>query len=138
MELTVSLPEEEHSIPMITRPGSSRILITTTAEYHACVAVSYINALHANIRQRLSNKAVKMLAAMSIFYPSLLPKEDSLVSYGNEHIKVLADFYGKAAEVEHPGVTHTSLPLPNGDELLSEWKMFRRAMAVEKDAIMQS
>ena len=65
---------------------------------------------------------MKIVTAMSIFNPSLLPTEDSLPSYGNEQIKILAEFYGKEAEVQYAGATYTSPPLHDSDELLSEWK----------------
>ena len=51
---------------------------------------------------------MNVITAMSIFNPSLLPTEDSLPSYGNEQIQVLAEFYGKA-EVQCAGMTYTSL-----------------------------
>ena len=54
-----------------------------------------------------------------------------------EQIKILAEFYGKEAEVEYALMTYTSPPLLDGDELLSEWKLFRRALLVEKKAIME-
>ena len=74
---------------------------------------------------------------MSIFSTSLLPAEASLPSYGSEQIKILAEFYGKEAEVEYALTTYTSPPSLDGDELLSEWKIFRRALLVEKNAIME-
>ena len=80
---------------------------------------------------------MKIVTAMSIFNPSLLPTEDSLPSYGNEQIKELAEFYGKEAEVQYAGMTYTSPPLLNGDELLSEWKIFRHAFLLEKKSIME-
>ena len=73
---------------------------------------------------------------MSIFNSTLLPTEDSLPSYGNEQIKILANFYGKEAEVQYAGITYTSPPLLDGDELLSKWKIFRNALLVERKAIM--
>ena len=80
---------------------------------------------------------MKIVTAMSIFSPSLLPAEASLQSYGSEQIKILAEFYGKEAEVEYAFTTYTSPRLLDGDELLSEWKIFRRALLVEKKAIME-
>ena len=74
---------------------------------------------------------------MSIFSPSLLPADASLPSYGSQQIKILAEFYGKEAEVEYAWMTYTSPPLLDGDELLSEWKIFRRALLVKKKAIME-
>ena len=80
---------------------------------------------------------MKIVTAMSIFSPSLLPAEASLPSYGSEKIKILAEFYGKEVEVEYALTTNTSPPLLDGNELLSEWKIFRRALLVEKKAIME-
>ena len=61
---------------------------------------------------------MNIVTAMSIFNHSLLPTEDSLPSYGNEQIKILAEFCGKEAEVQYAGATYTSPPLLDGDELL--------------------
>ena len=80
---------------------------------------------------------MKIVTAMSIFSPSLLLTEASLPSYGSEQIKILAEFYGKEAEVEYTLTTYTSPPLLDGDELLSRWKIFRRALLVEEKAIME-
>ena len=79
---------------------------------------------------------MKIVTTMSIFSPSL-PAEASLPSYGSKQIKVLAEFYGKEAEVEYMWTTYTSPPLLDGNELLSEWKIFRRALLVDKRAIME-
>ena len=84
--------------------GSS---ITTIAEYRTSLALPYDDALLANIKSRFTDKAVKVVTAMSIFNPSLLPTEDTLPSYGNEQIKILAEFYGKEAEVQYAGMTYT-------------------------------
>ena len=62
----------------------------------------------------------------------MLPSEEYLSSYGNEQIKLLAGFYGEEATVKYDGETHTSKPLVDASELLSEWKIFRRALVVEK------
>ena len=79
---------------------------------------------------------MKIVTAMSIFSPSL-PAEAFLPSYGSEQIKILAGFYGKEAEFEYAWTTYTSPPLFDGDELLSEWKIFRWALLVDKKAIME-
>ena len=90
------------------------------------------------VKSRFTDKALKVVTVISIFNPSLLPTEDSLPSYyGNEQIKILAELYGKEAEVQCAGMTYTSPPLLHGDELLSEWKIFRRALLLEKKAIME-
>ena len=141
VESEISLLKEKHDITVVTvTHGSARShwsSITTIAEYQTKIAIPYINALVENIKNRFSDKAVKIVTAMSIFNPSLLPTEDSLPSYGNKQIKVLAEFYGKEAEVQYAGMTYTSPPLLNGDELLSEWKIFRRAFLLEKKSIME-
>ena len=136
VESEISLLKEKHHITLGTH-GSARShwsSITTIAEYRTLVAIPYVDALLANIKSRFTDKAVKIITAMSIFNPSLLPTEDSLPSYGNEQIKILAEFYGKAAEVQYAGTTYTSPPLLHGDDLLSEWKIFRRALLLEKKA----
>ena len=79
--------------------------ITTIAEYRTLATIPYVDALLANNKSRFSEKAVKVVTAMSIFNPSLLPTEDSLPSYRNEQIKILSEFYGKEAEVQYAGMT---------------------------------
>ena len=54
-----------------------------------------------------------------------------------EEIKVLAEFYGKEAQVQYAGITYTSPPLLDKDDLLSEWKIFRRAFLLGKKSIME-
>ena len=97
---------------------------------HSRVSNSSCNSIRdsflLNINSQFTDKAVKIVTAMSIFSPSLLPTEASLPSYSSEQIKILAGFYGKEAEVEYALTTYTSPPLLDGDELLSEWKIFRR------------
>ena len=139
VESEISLLKEKHDITLGTH-GSARsrwCSITTTAEYRTLVAIPYVDSLLLNIKSRFTDKAVKIVTAMSIFSPSLLPAEASLPSYCSEQIKILAEFYGKEEEVEYALMTYTSPPLLNGDELLSEWKIFRQALLVEKKAIME-
>ena len=88
-----------------------------------------------NVKSIFADKAI---IAKSVFNPSLYPlTKDSLPSYGNEHIKTLTEFYRKEAEVEYAGMTYTSSSLLDGDKLLSEWKIFRCALLLEKKAIME-
>ena len=90
VESEISLLKEKHNITLGTH-GSARShwsSITTIAEYRTLVAIPYVDALLANIKSRFTDKAVKVVTAMSIFNPSLLPTEDSLPSYGNEQIIV--------------------------------------------------
>ena len=95
-------------------------------------------ALIKNIKKRFLDKTVKIVTAMSIFNPSLLPPtEDSLPLYGNDHIRTLAEFYGKNTEVKYAGVTYTSVPLLDGDELLSEWKVLNVLCYLRKMPYLQ-
>ncbi len=55
-----------------------------------------------------------------------------------DKISCLRDFYGKPAEVEFDGITYSSTPLLNKDNLISEWAIFKRALLQERDEIMKS
>ncbi len=138
VESQISQLKEKHGITLNTVTcGSTRsrwFSISTIAEYRTQVAI-IIDALLEIIKSRFTDKAVEIITAMSIFNPSLLPTEDSLHSYGTEEIKVLAEFYGKEAQVQYAGITYTSPPLLDKDDLLSEWKIFRRAFLLEKKSI---
>lgn len=73
------------------------------------------------------------MTAASVFDPAKLPLEGPLIAmYGLQEIKVLADFYGSEATVEYQSTVYTSPPLLDGQEVLSEWKTFKRAFAEEK------
>ena len=116
--------------------GSARtrfVSIRTVEEYRESVVIPYLDCLIGNINRRFSDKAVKLLVASSIFNPA-----EFLSSYGLDEIRVLADFYGREASTEYRGVTYTSPPLLSGDELISEWKVFRRALCKEKELLMRS
>ena len=121
--------------------GSARskfALISNMKDYQSHIAIPYIDSLMDNIKRRFSAKAVKLLVATSIFNPAQLPAEESLASYGLQEIRDLADFYGNEASVEYLGVTYSSPPLLDRDELLSEWKVFRRAFYKEKELIVHA
>ena len=77
---------------------------------------------------------------MSVFNLALLPtaEDPQQSSYGNKELKVLANFYGNGASVEHNGTSFTSPPLLNSDDLQTEWKLLRRAMTIERDDLMRS
>ncbi len=80
---------------------------------------------------------MKILSATSLFDPTKFPAEErQILTYGLEEIRILADFYGNDATVEYDGTVFTSSPLINRDELLSEWKTFRRALVQENKSIM--
>ncbi len=98
------------------------------------VVIPYIDTLIGKINERFSDK---LLVASSIFNPAELPTDDSLSSYGLKEIKELADFYGTEASVTYLGVTYKSPSLLDPKELLSEWKVFRRALSKEKELLMK-
>ncbi len=91
-----------------------------------------------NIDRKFNSNAVKILTAMSVFNPSLLPAKEDLSSYGVDKISCLGDFHGKPAEFEFDGITYSSTPLLNKDDLISEWAIFKRALFQERDEIMKS
>ena len=111
VESEISLLEEKYDITLSTHGSVRRhwSSITTTARYQTLVAIPYVDSLLLNIKIRFTDKAVKIVTAMSIFSHSLLPAEASLPSYGSEQIKILAKFYGKEVEVEYTLTTYTSL-----------------------------
>ena len=76
---------------VIGPPSLLQLSIRFKLQFHSAII-----ALLENIKSRFTDKAVNIITAMSLFNPSLLPTEDSLPSYGNEQIQVLAEFYGKA------------------------------------------
>ena len=81
-----------------------------------------------------------VVTAMSIFNPVLIPtaEDPQLSSYGNEEVNILANFYGNEASVEQNGTHFTSPPLLKAEDLQAEWKLFRRAMSIEKDNLIHS
>ena len=77
---------------------------------------------------------------MSIFNPTQIPHatDNSFTSYGNKEIKLLANFYGKEAEVDFCGNKFKSPPVLDSDQLISEWSVFRSALLKEKEALMSA
>ena len=132
VETVISQLQEKYDI-VLGKHGSRR----SNCEHRTLVAIPYIDSLLENIRNRFSDRSLKIITAMSIFNPAMLPSQESLSSYGNEQIKLLAGFYGEEATEEYDGETHTSKPLVDASELLSEWKIFRRALVVEKKSLME-
>ena len=49
----------------------------------------------------------------------------------------MANFYGEKAEVRFEGFTYSSLAINNKEELLGEWKVFKRAVFQEKKVMME-
>ena len=136
--LIVSL-EQKHSIIVTKRAGYTRGAMSTdgTDDYRERIAIPYLSALITNIKNRFSNDVVALLEASSIFCPAKLPSKECLSSYGENEIHLLGSFYGKEAVEEYEGTSYTSSPLLNSDDLLCEWKLFRRAMLQEKDKAMK-
>ena len=75
VESEISLLKEKHDITLGTHgfAQSHWSSIITTAEYRTLVAIPYVDSLLLNIKSRFTDKAVKIVTAMSIFSPSLLP-----------------------------------------------------------------
>ena len=106
-------------------PGSARSFfakISSIKEYLSHIGIPYIDALLENINSRFSDSVVKLIVATSIFNPAQLPAEESLSYRGLQEIQELTDFYGNEASIEYFNETHTSLPLLDREELISEWK----------------
>ncbi len=131
---------EEHDVVVDAQIHESRsrsARIITIQQYRDRVAIPYLDSLLDNINRRFTNDSVKILSATSVFDPTKFPAEErQILTYGLEEIRILADFYGNDATVEYDGTVFTSSPLINRDELLSEWKTFRRALVQEKKPIM--
>ena len=143
VQSTIIKLEEYDIVVGAQRHGSGRsksARISTLQEYRECVAIPYLDCLIENINRRFTDEAVKILSATSVFDPTKFPTEEALILayYGLEEIRILADFYGNDATVEYEGTIYTSSPLLDRDELLSEWKTFRRALIQEKKSIMQT
>ena len=106
--------------------------------YRDAVAIPYIDALVSNINSRFSDSAVILLASSSIFNPVSFPTDEAaLPEFGNNELKVLLIFYGKEAQAEFGGKTYTSPPLIDSEEILPEWRVFKRAFAKQKKALMK-
>ena len=91
-----------------------------------------------NINSLFSDQAVKLLFSSSIFNPSSFPGEkEALSDYCNKKLRDLLDFYGKEATVEFGEITVTSPPLVDGEEVLAEWRLFKRAFALELKSFLE-
>ena len=106
--------------------------------YRDAVAIPYIDALVSNINSRFSDSAVNLLVSSSIFNLVSFPTDKSaLPEFGNNELKVLLNFNGKEAQAEFGDKTYTSSPLADSEEILSEWRVFKRAFAKQKKALMK-
>ena len=109
---TLSLLETEDKITIVSSYGSSRsraYMVKTVFEYRSLIAIPYVDALLENVKLRFSDKAVNIVVSMLVFNPALLPEDDYLMTYGDDSIAILANFYGNDKAVEYGGVTHSSL-----------------------------
>ena len=91
MESEVYLLKEKHDITLAPHGSSARnrwSSITTIAQYQTLVTVPEVHPLLENFKSRFTDKAMKIVIAMSIFNPTLLPTEDSLPSYGYKQIEI--------------------------------------------------
>lgn len=125
-ESTVMMLESEYGIEVGRHAGGSArsrfVSIKTMREYRSQVAGPYIDSLLDNINTRFSDGVVKLLVAMSVFNPAKLPTH----------------FYGREATVVYQGASYTSPPLLDREELIAEWKVFRRAFYEEKELMVQA
>ena len=137
---TVEGLESEYEITVcasvgIARRGSTSVT-TTLNSFRKAVLIPYVDKLIENIRSRFSDEGVAVIIAMSVFNPANIPQADgpTFHTYGKEEIKQLAAFYGEEAKVEFQGESFQFPPVIDGDVLLSEWPVFRRALLHEKEA----
>ena len=118
--------------------GRNAANVSTINEFREAVAIPYINSLLSNINIRFSDTIVKLLTSSSVFNPDLVPtQEESLAEYGKEELQALVDFYGEEAKVEFDGTTYISPPLVEREEVLAEWKVFKRAFSREIKEFMK-
>ena len=81
---------------------------------------------------------MNLLVSSSIFNPVSFPIDETVLpEFGNIGLKVLLNFYGKEAQAKFGGKTYTSPPLGDSEEILSEWRVLKRAFAKRKKALMK-
>ena len=76
-----------------------------------------------------------------MFDPALLPTDETtFCEYGKEQIQALVEFYGSEVTTEIHGNTYSTSPtctcIIDGDEIHTEWKLFKRALARESKALI--
>ena len=131
VETTVELLSE-HDVTLMHI--STRVRhATTMAEFRDSVAVPYIDVLLSNINAPFSNAVVKLLVSSSVFHP----EETALADYDKKELQVLVDFCGKEATEEFEGTTYTSPPLVSGEDVIAEWRVFKRSFAKETKAFLE-
>ena len=144
VESTVEGLESEYDITVCASVRiarrSSTSMTTTLESFRTAVLIPFVDKLIENIQSRFSDEGVAVVIAMSVFNPANIPQADdpTFRTYGKEEIKQLAAFYGEAAVVEFQGGSFQFPPVIDGDVLLSEWPVFRRALIHEKEAFLSS
>ena len=137
VKTSIAMLATDHGITM-RRSSTRSDSATTMSGYRAAVAIPYIDALVSNINSHFSDSAVNLLVSSSIFNPVSFPTDEAaLPEFGNNELKVLLNFYGKEAQAEFGGKTYTAPPLIDGEEILSEWRVFKIAFAKQKKALMK-
>ena len=92
-----------------------------------------------NTEAQFSDAAVKLLVPYSVFNPGSFPTDETaLADYGKENLQVLLDFYGEEVEIEFNGSTYSSPPLVDRNEVLAEWKLFKRALVKENRDMVET
>ena len=135
VETSIAMLATDHDITM-RRSSTRSDSATTMSVYRDAIAIPYIDALVSNINSRFSDSAVYLLVSSSIFNPVSFPTDETaLPKFGNNELKV--NFYGKEAQAEFGGKTYTSPPLVDSEEILSEWRVFKRAFAKQKKALVE-
>ncbi len=137
----ISNLEKEHGNTVKATIGITRnsFAADSVSDFQTKVAIPYVDALISNINHRFSDEVVQLVVSASIFNPSLLPEdENDLPKYGIDHLKALADFYGKQVEVEFEDKKYCSPPIIDRDGLTEEWRVFKRAFFQEKKVMVQN
>jgi hypothetical protein len=92
------------------------------------ILVPYFKNLIDNIKGHFEDSR-GIITALNIFDPRHLPeKESELREYGLQQMDVLLDYYGSARSLELNGATVAVVPDINKDDMLAEWRIFKRLL----------
>lgn len=92
-----------------------------------------IDQLIENLKSRFPDSGV--ISSFSIFDPQNLPPSADLISYGDNEIKTLAEYYGVSKQADDGAELE---PLLDGDELKAEWIELKQIMSRNfKDSSIQ-
>ena len=90
-------------------------------QFRVQVAVLYLDILIENINCRFSGVVVELVVSASVFNPTLLPDDETLLrACGNAKLSALANFFREKTGVIFEAVTYSSLAISNEEELLGE------------------